>query len=587
MRVSGAALRGLGVRATGWWWRQTVWDRLFWLSLAVAAGIVCATFPDYGITTDEPLHVEYGKRALAWYLSLGHDRTVLGFQNLYLYGALYDTPVAIAEALLPFDLYATRRLVGGLVGLLGILAVWRIGRDLARFSGTGRSGSPRQVGRAGLAAAWCLMLTPDWWGHSFSNPKDVPFAVAVAWTLSWLVRAAQEMPTPRRRTVVWLGVCLGCALGIRVGGVVLLGVIAVVPLGWVLGRAARAAAQEQAAQEQAAWGRFKAWASRERVWGIACDVWATVRRFWPMPVIAYGVMLAAWPWAQTSPLTHPLEALAEFSKFPLDFTFVFAGVTVRTTDLPWWYLPVGFAVKLPEVVVAALVAGAGLAALRWRRARRVRLDVLAVATAIVLPPALVIATHAVLYDGIRHMTFLLPPLAVAAGFSIDRMARLLPRLGRGVMAAALLLNAAFQVMAMARLHPYETIWFNQFVGGVAGAQGRFELDYWGSALSEAARRLTAAVVAMDGASALDQAYHVRVCGPPTNAFYYLPPAWKPSRRASGPVDFYLSFTREACKGEPDGPDIVLVEREGAPLAYARDLRVPGTGSGPPPPVPPP
>lgn len=545
------------------WRRQTVWDRLFWLSFIVAVVLVCVVFPDYGITTDEPLHVEYGKRALDWYLSLGRERGLLEFQNLYLYGALYDTPVAIAEALSPLDTYATRRLVGGLTGLLGVLAVRRIGRDIARVGG----GAPRQVGRAGLAAAWCLLLTPDWWGHSFNNPKDVPFAVAAAWTLSWLVRVAQELPDPRRRSVLWLGVCFGLALGIRVGGLILAGGIALVPLAWVLGRARERGFGRGDRGEGGLRGGLRA---------VAADVWRMVRRLWPMLPVTYVVMLAAWPWAQIAPISHPLEALAEFSKFPLDFTFVFAGVTVRTTDLPWWYLPVGFGVKLPEVVVLALIGGAGLALVRWGRGRRLRLDILALAAAILLPPTMVIVTHAVLYDGIRHMTFLLPPLAVAAGVAIDQGARLLPRAGRAVLAVLLLADAGAQVTAMVDLHPYETIWFNQFVGGVRGANGRFELDYWGTALSEAARRLTATVVAMEGASALDQPYRVRVCGPPTNAFYYLPPAWKPSRRATGPVDFYLSFTREACKGAPDGPDLVSVERDGAVLAYARDLRPPAT-----------
>jgi hypothetical protein len=37
-----------------------------------------------------------------------------------------------------------------------------------------------------------------------------------------------------------------------------------------------------------------------------------------------------------------------------------------------------------------------------------------------------------------------------------------------------------------RLHPYEYIYYNRFVGGVRGAQNRFELDYWGISYREAA-----------------------------------------------------------------------------------------------------
>jgi hypothetical protein len=35
------------------------------------------------------------------------------------------------------------------------------------------------------------------------------------------------------------------------------------------------------------------------------------------------------------------------------------------------------------------------------------------------------------------------------------------------------------------MHPYEYIYYNEFVGGVRGADGRFETDYWCTAFREA------------------------------------------------------------------------------------------------------
>ncbi|MEE3622876.1 hypothetical protein UCD39_02580 [Nitrospirillum sp. BR 11752] len=538
------------------WRRLSPWDIAFWLVLAVAVVIVSCTFPDFGITFDEPLHVEYGQRALEWYASLGKDRAVLEFQNLYLYGALFDTVEALFENVLPLDVYATRRLIGGLTGLLGVLAVRRIARDIA---------GEETGARAGLIAGLCLMLIPDWWGHSFANPKDVPFAVAAAWTLSWLVRVGRgldESPRgPSLGAVAMLGLCFGMALGIRVGGVLLAGPIGLVMLAHV----AKGILAGDGARQAGA------------------TAWRLVRRLWIAAPIAYGVMIAAWPWAQVDPLRHPVEALAEFSKFPMDFTFTFAGVQVRTTNLPWWYLPVGFGVKLPEVELLGLFAAAFFAArtaLRRPFPAGVRLDGVALTTAVLLPPAAVVATDAVLYDGIRHMLFLMPPLATAAGLGLNGLLTRLPprwpRLGwlKPALGAVLLACAGIQVAFMAHLHPYETIWFNRFVGGVRGAGPKFELDYWGSSLSEAAKRLTDTMVKLEGPQALTQPYRIRVCGPPTSVFHYLPPAWKPTRRNTGPVDFYLAFTRWACKEIPAGQDIVRIERDGEVLAYVRDLREP-------------
>lgn len=35
------------------------------------------------------------------------------------------------------------------------------------------------------------------------------------------------------------------------------------------------------------------------------------------------------------------------------------------------------------------------------------------------------------------------------------------------------------------LHPYQYIYFNEIVGGLKGASGKFEMDYWGATYKEA------------------------------------------------------------------------------------------------------
>lgn len=511
------------------------WDRLGQVALALAFVAVVATFRGYGISWDEPLHLEYGRRALEWYLTLGRDRGVFEYQNLYLYGALYDTAATAAAELLPLGPYASRRLLGGLVGLAGALAVLKAGRELA---------GPR----AGTLATLLLLLTPLWMGHAFANPKDVPFATAGAWCLLYQLRILRSLPRPARRDLVGLGLALGCALGIRVGGVILLAPLAFGGLAWL----AQAARTEE-------FGRT-----------LAHGVGAALRVV-PALLLAWAVMVAAWPWAQLDPLRNPMRALTEFSSFPLDFTFRFAGLELRTTDLPWWYVPAGFGVKLPLLVVAALGGAMGLALAGSARGS-VRADRVGLAAAVLVPPAVVMLTDAVLYDGIRHLLFLLPALAVAAALALDRGLSLLP--ARHAWAGPLLLAgwAAAMLVDMARLHPYEAVWHNALAGGVRGAEGRFELDYWGTALSEAARTLAREVVRAEGAEAVTRPYRVRVCGPHESALYYLPPRWRAPPDGQGPADFYVSFTRHPCPDAPVGVQVVRVERMGATLAYVLDLR---------------
>lgn len=514
------------------------WDGLAQLGLMGALLFVAATFKHYGISWDEPLHLENGWRALNWYLTLGTDQSVLHFQNLYLYGALYDTVCALASLVLPFDGYETRRLLGGLVGVLGLAAVRLLARELGGA-------------RAGALAVLLLLLTPEWIGQSFANPKDIPFATAAAWVAFAQLRLLRE--TPRPSLWFWHGLAFGCALGIRVGGVILLAPL-LIGFGIQLFQQVR----------------------RD---GLALAARTALRLSGPLLAslaLSWALMVASWPWAQTG-LLRPLEALMAFSHFPLSFHFPFAGQEVETTALPLWYVPVAFGVKLVEpallglLVVAIqigwLIRGQGWGALTPER--------FALASMIMLPPALVIGTHAVLYDGIRHLLFLLVPLSVAAALGLDRLGTLLAnRSLRSLQAgtALLVVWAVWQVVMIGRLHPYEAIWHNALAGGVSGAEGRFELDIGGTALSEAAMRLRDHVVSREGSWALAHPYRIRVCGPPESALYYLPPRWVAPPDGQGQADFYIAFTRSHCPGEPTGKQILRVRRMGVTLAYVLDLR---------------
>ncbi len=110
---------------------------------------------------------------------------------------------ALLAKILPFDLFETRRLAGAAVGLIGLFATWRIGR---------RVGGPL----AGLLALILLATCPLYYGHMFINPKDAPFAVAMAVFLLGLVRLLEEYPKPSAATLVIVGLGFGLSIGSRI-----------------------------------------------------------------------------------------------------------------------------------------------------------------------------------------------------------------------------------------------------------------------------------------------------------------------------------------------------------------------------------
>ena len=61
-----------------------------------------------------------------------------------------------------------------------------------------------------------LAACPLYYGHMFINPKDAPFAVAMAVFLLGLVRAIEEYPKPGAATLLILGLGFGLSIGSRI-----------------------------------------------------------------------------------------------------------------------------------------------------------------------------------------------------------------------------------------------------------------------------------------------------------------------------------------------------------------------------------
>lgn len=439
---------------TGWidaasgWRARLSFDRLFWGLLGLLGLFVLWRFADYGVTWDEDLHAYYGELIVRYYATLGADKTALGWWNLYIYGGAFDLPATLLTQVSPFGYYETRHAFNAAVGLLGIVGAWKLARAL---------GGPR----AGLVAAVSLALMPNYFGHMFNNPKDLPFAVGMVWGLHYLVLTIRSFPAVPLSLALRFGVVVGLTAGVRIGGVLLLAY-----LGLVLGALALSCAWERRSVRRA---------PGDLVRGF-------VRVVLPALAIGYPVMLLFWPFAQQAPLSNPLAALRDFSHHAYGYQVLFDGTYYWPRDLPWTYLPTYIAIKLPELLLL-LIAGAAAWSLwalgrveTWREPRQV-LALGLLGFSVVFPIAYAVVINATIFNGMRHFLFVLPSLAVIAALAFDRLIDQVARLGWGRAAAACLaVYGAYHASLMVRLHPDQYIYYNAFVGGVAGAEGRYKLD---------------------------------------------------------------------------------------------------------------
>src|SRR5215469_11295690 len=255
------------------------WDHLAWGVVIVATALVLLTFRDYGVTWDEDAHNWYGNFVLDYYLSFFGNKTALHWRDLYNYGAAFDTIAAAVNRISPIGVYETRHLLNALVGIVGLIGCYRLARAVARP-------------RVGFIAILFLVLTPNYYGQMFNNPKDIPFAVGAVWACYYMVQIIPKLPRPPLRLVTKLGAAIGISMGVRVGGLLLvcyLGLLLVLDGTW------------QALDARRATVLF----SNIRV---SCSSVVA-----PVVLVAYPVMLLFWPWAQTDPIEHPLGALEFFS----------------------------------------------------------------------------------------------------------------------------------------------------------------------------------------------------------------------------------------------------------------------------------
>jgi hypothetical protein len=515
-------------------------DDLAILVLAVVGLIASLTFRDYGLGWDDYTHAEYADLLLRMYGSGFKDTGALSFANLYMYGGGFDMAAALLHKIIPLELFETRRLLGAIVGVIGLAVTWRLGRRVA---------GPL----AGLAALLLLALCPTFYGHMFMNPKDAPFAVAMAILMLGLVRLVEEYPSPSPRTILIVGLGAGLSIGSRIlGGLALLyAVIGFVPLfvDEVRSHGAREAAR-----------RFA----------------HVVHLLLPGLILGYLVMGLIWPWSIMEP-GNPFHALTYFSHFfEKPWKEMFDGALVSVPDMPWSYLPTLFALQLPEVLLGLGIAGVVIALTSLSRtdiSPRRKTILLMLTLAATLPLLVAMVKRPALYNGIRHFIFVIPPMAVLGGVAFTWLMDWLRVNHRGAQAAAMAVfsfGLMLPLAEMIRLHPYQYTHFNYIAGTVRGADDLYMLDYWGLALKQASDALREEIVERQESPPHGRKWKVAVCGPQRPAQVALGPdftiGWD-----SHAADFAMTLGEFYCKGLT-APLIAEIKRDDVVFARVYDIR---------------
>jgi hypothetical protein len=550
VKLAGAYIPGFVKRASTsrnamtWTTRFESSDVATVVFLATLVVIAVATYNDYSISNDEGVQHHSGELIVKYYSSGFKNQSLFSFQNLYLYGGLFDvTAIAIAH-LVPIDPYDLRHILCALIGIGGIGATAATARLIA---------GPR----AGLIAAISLTLCGAWYGSMFNHTKDIPFAAAMMGATLFLIRIARRLPSPRAADVALFGLLAGCALGVRVIGLLL---VIYVGFAIVLNRP----------QPGLSPGRTH----------LRFAVESTVRLL-PALMLAYFIMVLAWPWAALAPL-NPVRGLLAFSEFNYSVRTVLDGQVYEMADTPRLYVPIYVMIRVPlltlfgaalTMVVAQVLRDTASAS------RQLYRDITLLSLMVVFPLVCQVICHGPAFTGLRHFLFLIPLLAVLAGIGLERALAWLRASGRAVAGAGLAVMTVcllWDAVTLVRLHPYEYLVYNSLVGGLGGASRRYDLDYWFGSMPEAINHLEAYLRRTEPANESwpTRVYSVAVCGErlPFERAVTLPQLKWDFKQEWNQSDFFIAPTQLNCDGDVAGKIIGTVERLGVVIAYIKDLR---------------
>ncbi len=189
--------------------------------------------------------------------------------------------------------------------------------------------------------------------------------------------------------------------------------------------------------------------------------------------VAFAVYYIGWPWLWLSPVAH----LGEYLRLQFIYRsipeYIFGHVYAAA---PWWYTPIMFFVTTPAFVLIFFAIGSFWTVQKGRIWDRfILLNALFPIVFFSLPGVY-------RYDWIRLFLPAYPFVCLIAGRGIWVVLGFLRGRIRLLAAAVVIILWVYTVYtSVIRIHPWESAYYNEFVGGTQGAARLgFESEFWGN-----------------------------------------------------------------------------------------------------------
>lgn len=423
---------------------------------------------DYGPLEDAKIHQDHGVRILNYFkgldesasfspvdengkyidVALSQDHENRGMNG---FGGFFDLLTNFLHQYFESsNIYTFKNLINSVFGFLLFLFCGLIGKEVGNW-------------KTGLLALCFVVLCPVFFGYSMNNPKDIPAAAFYMFSLYHIVKLLKELPKISFKRAFFLILNISLLINIRVIGLMVIGYLVLAVIVW--------------------WFLQNYKSNFSQI-----DKKATLILFGKtmgVSLLSYLAVSVFWPYAQTNPLKVPVEILFKMGEFRgFENLQLFEGEWKSSFEMPWDY-----AIKNLFIIMMPLHAFIGfflIPLLYFKETKQNMLELSMILFASVFPMILIIIANPNSHDGSRQFMFLVLPLVILSAVGWYKLFNMIPaknivKIVFGCMVFLMLQPLKFMV----QYHPLQALYFSPIIGGVSGAFGNYEIDYYGVAVRSA------------------------------------------------------------------------------------------------------
>lgn len=504
-------------------------------------------FRDYGYAWDEPLFYDYADALQYAYSPQNWFNENFDLQNAFGSSASDHANRGPAYIIIVYPIVSFLKL------FLDNASAWHLINFLTFQLGVYlfyRFASKWMNELSAVSATLLFCYQPLLWGHSFINPKDIPFLVFFIGSMYFGFEMVDDFVANKKinfSKILLASFFMGIATSIRVLG----------PLAALL-TALYALIQIKQIKS-----------------------FDFIKLFAMYGFLSLLISFLSWPYLWINPLQTFTQVFAFMSDNPTQLNVLFAGNNYQAGEVPLRYLPLLLGYTQIEPVWILFFIGLFLSI--WKSTNQKRIILFIILLWFLIPFAYVLLRRPSMYDGYRHFLFILPPIFIFAGFAFEklfkffqerrgdssRFMKLFDQLWRVSPTLIVIMILLFGIIPIIQLHPYQYAYYNNFTGGVGGAFRNYETEYWLTCYREAVLELN---------QLTNEPINLFVRREPYIADYYaneniMIRDFRTEQNQMQTGDYYLVNTRsnEDLRFLRDAPVIVKVQRQGATFCLIKQV----------------